>query len=287
MATSHILSSTSSTFPKCPSAAFETRMSSFPNALFTSSNILGICSSFPIFARTAIAFTPFFWISSTAALADSRLRKKLIATSAPISASARAVARPIPRVPPVTSAVFPFSSPMDASAFLLDRAGILVTSAGIVKALALPPDFTGDEPEPALAAPSLHERGQPHGRFTTRCRERGVDRDGKALLGAAKRERRVAAGSGGDGPVHLEQDIDQRQVVEAILGQTPDHVPERNGALGIAHLDRVGRDPRRASSRAGACHLSDRGAAVGARGASAERQVHAGIGRLLLGGARA
>src|SRR6266850_6582117 len=267
-------------------AALETRMSSLPNALFTSSNILGICSSFPMFARTAIAFTPFFWMSSTAALADSRLRKKLIATSAPMSASARAVARPIPRVPPVTSAVFPFSSPMGTSAFLLERAGILVTSAGIVKALAVSPDFTSDEPKPALAAPSLHERRQPHGGFAVGSHEPGIDGDGEALLGAAEREPRVAAGCRRDGPVHLEKNVDQGQVVEAILGQTPDHIPERDDArLGVANLDRVGGDPGGAAARARACHLSYCGAAMGARGASAERQVHAGVGSFFLRGA--
>ncbi|CAA9498871.1 MAG: hypothetical protein AVDCRST_MAG91-938 [uncultured Sphingomonadaceae bacterium] len=61
-------------------------------------------------ARTTSARRPKARISSATAFAAASELEWLITTSAPASASARAVAAPIPREPPVTSATLPVRS---------------------------------------------------------------------------------------------------------------------------------------------------------------------------------
>src|SRR3990170_2585004 len=92
--------------------ALFTRMSTLPHSRSMRSKHTRIDASFRTSSRSASARRPFVRSASATGSASSPFRD-VTATSAPASARAEAIARPIPREPPVTSARFP-SNPNDA-----------------------------------------------------------------------------------------------------------------------------------------------------------------------------
>src|SRR5262245_7999888 len=89
--------------------ALLTRMSIRPSSLPTRSIIAATAALSVTSVATAIAFTPRFRKSSTAA-ADFASLRPTTAMSAPASASPRAMPRPMPPLPPVTIATLPVRS---------------------------------------------------------------------------------------------------------------------------------------------------------------------------------
>src|SRR6266850_6218799 len=268
----------------------------------------GICSGFPMFARRAIPLTPFFSISATAAFAASRLRKKLIAMSAPMSASASATALPIPRVPPVTSADFPFSSAITPPCKsligrrLFGPIGLFVNQEsprrrgggrglyGTVNAAitsAGGANFSGRQGERALPPPAVDDGGEADRPPAGRPENGAVDHERKGLAGLRERERRRSILGEADRAARFEEDVDQAQVVESALRQGSDHLTERDGSRRhIADLDLIVAEAGLASAGVRAHHLPHSGAAMRARHTAANGKVDAGEGWVSLGGVR-
>src|SRR6266850_2964314 len=107
--------------------ALFTRTSSLPHSLSRRSKHTRIDLAWRTSRSSAIEFRPFARSSRATGSASSPFRD-VTATSAPASASANAIARPMPRAPPVTSARFP-SSPNRAA----------ITRYASIRAMALTP----------------------------------------------------------------------------------------------------------------------------------------------------
>src|SRR5690606_37490795 len=91
-----------------PEAALLMYMSKPPEVASISSNMALSFSISPTLALMRCTFDPVSRsISAAVSSAGLRLRKKLMYTSHPSAASRLAMARPIPRLPPVTNAIFP------------------------------------------------------------------------------------------------------------------------------------------------------------------------------------
>ena len=91
-------------------AALLTRMSRPPSARTVSSTDRWMAEGSALSACSATALPPFASIVRTSRSALSTDRSYVIATFAPFSDNAIAIASPMPRDPPVTSAFFPASS---------------------------------------------------------------------------------------------------------------------------------------------------------------------------------
>ncbi len=109
------------TGPKAP--ALFTRMSIRPNAPRAASTTWRIESSSVTSAAIASARPPRSWTSAAVSSTSADVRA-VTTTEAPASLNASAIARPIPRPPPVTIAIRPSSAPVSFS----DIASVIVAS---------------------------------------------------------------------------------------------------------------------------------------------------------------
>src|SRR5262245_13153887 len=90
--------------------ALFTRTSIRPNSRYAASASASTCCQWPTWQATGSARRPVRrWTSPAVSRQDSSLRLA-ITTSAPAAAKASTMARPSPRLPPVTSATFPVRS---------------------------------------------------------------------------------------------------------------------------------------------------------------------------------
>ena len=109
MASSHCASPTRSIGAGCATPALLTRMSISPSSVRTLATSAAISNRCETSARIDTARRPCSAMSVHVSTASASRSRNVIATSAPASASARATARPMPRLPPVTSARRPAS----------------------------------------------------------------------------------------------------------------------------------------------------------------------------------
>ena len=93
--------------PREAMPALHTNKSTGPRSAVICSTIARIASASSTDAAYARAIPPAASIAATVSAAASASRRKLTATAAPCCASCSLIARPIPRPPPVTSAIRP------------------------------------------------------------------------------------------------------------------------------------------------------------------------------------
>ena len=118
MIRSQSASVTSSADLRTITAALLTRISIFPKSPITRETSAATDDISLTSVGTATAFSPSFCRDS-AACCPSAARRLAMTTAAPAAASPRAMARPIPWLPPVTMATFPERSKSSISCLLL------------------------------------------------------------------------------------------------------------------------------------------------------------------------
>src|SRR2546426_11480139 len=194
-------------------AALLTTMSTRPNSARARSASRRTSADFPTSAISASARTPRFLASPTTASAAPALARVLTMTSAPRSASSKAMARPMLRPPPVTRATRPLSLVLSSALTITVSSGSRHRAADQAEhQIALEGVIEDDGREPVHGGPG-HQEVQWRVVGGQEVRHRHRERD--VVLAGQQQERvevlvpRVEEGVGADGDQGRH---DQRQV---------------------------------------------------------------------------